>query len=167
MELLLLRISIIKTMIRVLTFCCLFLPLFLTPFITVPNWVIYFSGGSILLLIIQINFIPRYRESGKIQVTESEILIQSKKRETLFTYSTSEIKLIIFEYEGHKGEEQNISIPIFMPMTTKEGIGNIYLETKQNKKQRFHFLAPKNIRKDLFLIQKKFWENEIDFRLII
>jgi len=166
MELILLRISIFKTAIRVVSFLSIFLPALVSPFYSnVPDIFFYFTGCCILLLIVQINFIPRYKISGKIQIEEAGITIQSTKK--TITYSISDIKRIDIEYKGYRGGEEKISAPIFLQLTMQEGINTLYVETVQGRKDWIYFLSLKNIKKDLMSLQSLFLKNGVNFQLIL
>jgi len=166
MELLLLKISIIKTTIRVLTFCCIFLPIFVSPFYTdVPDLYYYFVLICMVSLVIQINFIPRYKISGKVSIDEIGITIQSTQK--IIKYHPSDIKRIDIEYNGYRGGEYNVSVPTYIPLVLQEGINTLYIETVQGRKDWIYFLSLKNVKKDLFSLQSLFLKNGVDFRLII
>ena len=169
MELILLKISILKTAIRVLTFWCIFLPLFVSPFFTdVPNLIVYFAGFCMIFLVVQINLIPRYKISGKIQIEEKiGITIQSQNKTNI--YSPSDIKRMDIEYKGHQGNQSGTDkfFPIFMPLLNQEGIGTLYIETVQGRKDWIYYLAIKNIKKNLLSMQSLFLKNGVDFRLIM
>ena len=118
-----------------------------------------------VFLIIQINFIPRYKISGKIQIKETGITIQSKNKTTF--YRPSDIKRIDIEYKGYRGGEHNISVPIFLPLTSQEGINTLYIETVQGRKDWIYFLALKNVKRNLMSLESLFLKNGVNFQLII
>ena len=166
MELILLKISILKTAIRVLTCLCFFLPAFVSPFYTdVPDLYFYFVGFCIIFLIVQINFFPNYKINGKIQIEETGISIQFKNK--THVYRSSDIKRIDIEYKGYRGGEHNISLPIFLPLTSQDGINTLYIETIQGEKDWIYFLALKNIKRNLISLQTLFLNNGVNFQLII
>ena len=167
MKLILLKISIIKTAFRVLTGLCIFLPAFLSLFLTnIPNWMGYFSFACLVFLVIQSYLIPRYEISGKIQIEEKGIIIQTQENSVM--YRLSDIKRIDIEYKGYKGGGDDKPHPIFLPLITQDGIGTFYIETVQpNRKDWLHFLSGKNIKKELLTTQSLFWSLGVDFRLIM
>ena len=166
MKLILLKISILKTAIRVLTFWCIFLPAFVSPFYTdVPDYYFYFAGFCMLFLVVQINLIPRYKVSGKIQI-EEEIGITIASKNKTIVYRSSDIKRLDIEYKGYQGGTDKFS-PIFMPLLNQEGIGTLYIETVQGRKDWIYYLAKRNVKKNLLSMQSLFIQNGVDFRLII
>ena len=165
-KLLLLKISILKTGLRVLTVLCMFLPAFLSPFFTdIPNLIVYFSGSCFFLLLIQCFCVPRYKVCGKILIDETGMTIYSEREIPI--YRPYDIKRIDLEYKGYRGGEPNVPVPIFLPIGSQSGIGTIYFETRQKEKKWISFLAVRNIRKDLYSMQTLLLARGIDFRLIM
>ena len=168
-KLLLLKISILRTGLRVFTALCMFLPAFLSPFFTdIPNLIVYFSGSCFFLLIFQCFCVPRYSVIGKILIDETGMTIYSDNEVPI--YRPDDIKRIDLEYKGFRGGEPNVPLSLairFLPIGSQSGIGTIYFETTQKKKKWINFLAVRNIKKDLYSMRTLLLARGIDFRLIM
>lgn len=141
----LIKVDKSKLLLRPINILLIFLPAFLIDKIKIFENTYFLGGWSICFLVIffiQTNYLNAYKIIGQIKFNENLIEVK-KNNENPILFKVFERLSICIEYNGFKGEKVKISNPLFIPIGSKDGIGELEIAS-ENGKFRYKFLSEKN-----------------------
>jgi hypothetical protein len=151
-ELLIVKISRLKTLLRPLNLLMVLVPAFFyNKFGSHVFWIIWVVFW-LTLFFFNVSFLKRYQPVGSLNINLNRIKITHENNETIF-HSDDKLDIYI-SYNGYKGGHENYHVAQ-LPITIKDGLGFMEI-TKNGLKQKYDFVALRECKKRLILFQNEF-----------
>jgi hypothetical protein len=155
------------TILRPLNILLIFLPIYANDKIDLVKNTNFWGGWSlfwILVFIIQVLFLKRYKIIGQIKLINNSISIIENVSILFFNFSNQNLS-IVFKYNGYKGERGNYESPLQIPIFPRDGIGSLFI-IKEKLKYKYFFVSKKNNYEELTLLAELIRQtgNKVDLR---
>ena len=152
-ELLVVKISKLKTLLRPLNLLVVLAPIFFYNQFGSHNFWIFWVIFWLVLFFINVSFLKRYQQIGNLNINLSRIKITFEKKESIYYYPNQKLSINI-NYNGYKGGHDNY-YAAQLPITAKDGVGSIEI-SKDDLKQKYNFVALMECKKRLIHFQNEF-----------